>query len=188
MSDKNEKVALAIGRWMPLHNGHAQFLTELAATCDKLIIGIGSSNIKGTKKNCIHADLRRRMLEKVLINDTTREKITFIDIDDGTDEFWFDLVNKIIEEYKVTEFYTGNKEDILSKIESGEYSIKLPIDRIINPEEMTNVKYHATQIRDAIAKGDQSWKEMVPQVLHHMIEEEASLFIKEAYKTEKEVL
>ena len=109
-----EKKVLAIGRWMPIHLGHKEFLVNLANNYDKLVIGIGSCYENGTPRNCIPAVIREKLLRKIFKTEgIPDEKIEIVQIKDSdTFEEWIDDVIKVCKSNNITNYCTGNKEDI----------------------------------------------------------------------------
>lgn len=157
-----EKVVFAIGRWMPIHLGHKEFLLDLIKKFDKVIIGIGSCYESNTPRNCIPMVMREKLLRKVLKEaKVEEEKIKIIPVlDRVTFEEWIDNVVELCKENHVTHFCTGNKEDIINVLE--EKGIDLNLE-IINPEEDSKFPYHSTDIRKMIMNGEYSkLSEVIP--------------------------
>ena len=142
---------LAIGRWMPIHIGHKNFLINLAQKYDMLIVGIGSCYENGTPRNCIPAVEREQLLHKIFSNENIRNyKIVHLP-DRPTFEEWFSDISKLCQKYSVTHFCTGNKEEILDVMEKNQLDLGA---ELINPEETSNFPYHATDIRNTILNGE----------------------------------
>ncbi|MBR5827174.1 MAG: NUDIX domain-containing protein [Clostridia bacterium] len=142
---------LAIGRWMPIHIGHKSFLTGLARSYDRLVVGIGSCYENGTPRNCIPAIEREKLLRKIF-NTEGLDNVIIVPIQDRESfEEWFDDVIKLCESFDVTHFCTGNKEDILDVMK--EKGLTLDVE-FINPEQTSDFPYHATDIRNAILRGE----------------------------------
>ncbi len=159
---EDKKVVLAIGRWMPLHIGHKEFLIHLAKTFDRLVVGIGSCYENGTARNCIPAVEREILLRKVFrAEGIADEKIEIIPIPDRASfEEWINDVIVICERYAVTHFCTGNKEDILDVLAKKNIALNL---EMINPEVGSAHTFHATDVRNAILAGDtEGMKAMLP--------------------------
>ena len=137
----------AIGRWMPIHLGHKEFLVKLARNYDRLIIGIGSCYENGTPRNCIPAVEREKLLRRMLASEGIENTVILPVQDRPTFREWIDDVCRICERYGVTHFCTGNKQDILDVLERE--GMHLDVD-MINPETDSTFPYHATDIRNAI--------------------------------------
>ena len=143
----NKKTVLAIGRWMPIHLGHKQFLINLAKEYDTLVVGIGSCYENGTPRNCIPALEREKLLRTIFKNEGISNYIIIHVPDRPTFDEWFGDIIAICNKYNVTHFCTGNKEDILDVMR--EKNLELNAE-MINPEDSSDFPYHATDIRNAI--------------------------------------
>ena len=149
---KVKRVVFAIGRWMPIHLGHKNFLVNLAREYDRLVVGIGSCYENGTPRNCIPAVEREKLLRQVFRAEGIPDsRIRIVPVQDRpTFEQWIDDVVRICRRYHVTHFCTGNKEDILSILD--EKGIRLDME-MIDPEVGSPFPFHATEIRRAIVEG-----------------------------------
>ena len=163
----NKKTVFAIGRWMPLHIGHKQFLVKLARQFDRLVIGIGSCYENGTPRNCIPAVEREKLLLKMLKAEGI-SNVTVIPVQDRpTFEEWIGDVCEVCRRFEVTHFCTGNKEDILDVME--QMGIRPDVD-MINPEDDSDFPYHATDIRNAILHGETDKLDgMIPAEIKPMV-------------------
>lgn len=152
ITSANKGIVAAIGRWMPIHNGHKEFLIKLANEYEKIIVIIGSCYENGTKRNCIPSIEREKMIHAIFKREKiSKEKYEIVQVPDvDTFEEWIKDIKEVCKIHGVTHFCTGNKEDILNILErSGE---KLEF-KIINPEEKSNFLYHSTDIRNLITEG-----------------------------------
>ena len=157
----------AIGRWMPIHLGHKAFLTRLARTYDRLVIGIGSCYENGTPRNCIPAVEREKLLYRMLRAEGIENAVILPVEDRPTFEEWIADVCEICRLYDVTHFCTGNKEDILDVLAAK--GMRLDVE-MINPEDGSDFPYHATDIRNAILMGE--WERldaMIPAEIKPMV-------------------
>ena len=158
----SDSVVLVIGRWMPIHNGHKAFLIQLAKSCRKLVVGIGSCYENGTSRNCIPAVEREKMLRAIFKREAIPEEAYDIVCipDFPTFREWLAVVKQLCVLKGVTHFCSGNKEDILDELEKmGE---DFPF-KIINPEIHSKISYHATEIRKLIYQGDyETLEKMIP--------------------------
>lgn len=108
MLEKHYKTGLVIGRFQPFHNGHLYLIKEALKTCDKLIIGIGSSNVINDDNPWPIAK-RKEILGKVIEEEGLKDKILkIVEIpDDPSDEVWYKIVLKNVGEFDV---WIGNNE------------------------------------------------------------------------------
>lgn len=149
---QEERVAV-IGKWLPIHLGHEKFLTTLARNYSKMAIMIGSAYQGGDVKHCITATEREKMIRAVLkSNKISDEKYEIIPVSDTpTFDEWFSNVLAVCKKYGVTNFCTGNKEEILNELAKREETYPL---KLINPEINSDFPYHATDIRNMIIRGE----------------------------------
>lgn len=153
----------AIGRWMPIHDGHKKFLIQFAKDeqVEKLLVIIGSCYENGKQRYCIPAVEREKMLEAIFkAENIPEERYEIIHLPDTeTFEEWMESILKAFKMHKITHFCTGNKEDILNVLEEKEEDLGF---EIINPEIQSDIKYHATEIRKLILEGD--YKKLEPMI------------------------
>lgn len=166
-----KKRVAAIGRWMPIHNGHKEFLIRLAKdeTVEKLVVMIGSCYENGRQRYCIPAVEREKMIEAIFqAENIPEERYEIIHMPDKeTFEEWLDDILRAFKKYKITHFCTGNKEDILNALEGKEKSLGF---EIINPEKQSEVSYHATEIRKLILEGDyEKLETMIPNEVKQLL-------------------
>ncbi len=145
-------VVATIGKWMPPHNGHKQFLVKLAREHDKIIVMIGSCYESGTENHSIPAAEREKMIVAIFKSaGISEDKYEIIPVEDTeTFEEWVEDVKSICNSRGVTHFCTGNQEDILSVLEKKNKTLGF---EMINPEINTDFQYHATDIRKMIIEG-----------------------------------
>lgn len=156
-------IVAAIGRWMPLHNGHKRFLLNLARKYKKIVLMIGSCYESGTQSNCIPAIEREKMIRAIFKQaNIADEKYTIVHVPDvETFEEWIINVRNICLANNVTHFCTGNKKDILDVLEQKGETLGF---EMINPEDDTDFPYHATDIRKLIIEGNyQKLEELIPE-------------------------
>lgn len=158
-----KQVVAVIGRFMPIHNGHKDFLIKFAKEYDKIIVMLGSCYENGTQRNCIPAVEREKMLRAMFKEEgIAEEKYKIIPIPD-TESFdeWIDTIRRVCETNGVTHFCTGNQEDILNVLEKRNEKLGF---EMINPEKDTKFHFHATDIRKYIIEGNyEKIKEMIPK-------------------------
>lgn len=152
---KGENVVAVIGRWMPPHIGHKNFLVKFAKDpmYKKVLVMIGSAYTSGTQRYCIPATEREKMIRAIFKREgIPEEKYEIAHVaDTETFEEWIYAVRKICKKHSVTHFCTGNKEDILDVLTTKGETLGF---EMINPEEGTTFPYHATDIRKLIIEGE----------------------------------
>lgn len=153
--------ALFIGRFQPFHNGHFQIIKEILKQHDHLIIGIGSSQEKGTKQNPFSSQTRVRLIKEALKAEgiiRSQYSISLIpDLNDPPN--WAAYVNKMLPHFDT--LYTGSAFTKKCYNNAGKKIIDIP--RIKN--------ISATNIREKMAKNDPSWKKLVPPTVAKSLSE-----------------
>lgn len=93
---KKYKVGIVIGRFQPFHLGHKFLIEEALKISEKIIIGVGSSNISNLQ-NPYSLKKRKRFLQDFIREEGLNFKIFKIVplVDDFDDDVWFSkLLNK----------------------------------------------------------------------------------------------
>ncbi len=102
-TSKTYKTGLIIGRFQPFHNGHVYLLKEALKISDKIIIGIGSSNVSD-ENNPWSAKNRREVIEKIINGEGIFGKvIKIVEIpDDPDDDKWYEITKENVGEFDVS--------------------------------------------------------------------------------------
>lgn len=156
-------IALFIGRFQPFHKGHEYSLKKALELAERVIIGIGSSNVHD-ENNPWDFETRKRMVEAALREPTLRGDSSQIAAivavpDYGSDAVWAEQVGKTVQRlgYKIEEAVgVGNNEwtnEWLSKI-----GMDIEASGLYNRDELEGVK-----IRRLMRAGKEGWKERVPE-------------------------
>lgn len=154
-------VALFIGRFQPFHNGHLWGLKQSFEKAEKIIIGIGSSNISD-ENNPIKVKARRQMLTKVIEREKWGDRIVeIIELPDTTDAQWVINVKREIEKMGYSPAETlviGNNDwvnDLLSEA----------MFPVYEPGLFNRIEWEGVKIRKMIQMSDQSWQGRIPSYL-----------------------
>jgi len=156
---KKYKVGLVIGRFQPFHNGHVYLFEKAFDQCEKIIIGVGSTNRKN-KNNPWSANERRLMLERFVNKNGYSDRVLkIVNLDDNPDDdVWFENLYKKTGPFDVT---LGNNEwnnEIIKK-----HGIEVIYTGLHNREELEGYKIRALML------SKKSWKSRVPQYLISLI-------------------
>ena len=147
------KTALFIGRFAPPHKGHINAIIKMLKEYDKLILCLGSCYESGSSRHPLLAVFREKMILLSIVQaggDLSKIKVVYLQ-DYDTFDMWIADVLEIAKQNNITHFITGNKEDILDVL--NDKGIALPF-QFVNPEDDSDIPYHATDLRNAIAHGD----------------------------------
>ena len=154
---------VAIGRWMPVHNGHKEFLLKLAEK-GYVVVVIGSCYDNGTERNCIPAAEREKMIRAVFSHaGVSEDRYEIVNLPDRHNfQLWIQDMIRLCQSKKITHFCTGNQEDILNELQGENYGMEF-----IDPEINSTFPYHASDIRAALMEGDYELvkKALPPEVL-----------------------
>ena len=96
MKKKKYKVGLVVGRFQPFHLGHKYLIEKALEISDKIILGVGSSNIID-QFNPYDFDTRKKFLEMFVENEGLGDRVQSIVAidDDPDDQVWLDkLISK----------------------------------------------------------------------------------------------
>jgi len=171
---KEYELAIFIGRFQPFHRGHLWELERALEVADKVVVGIGSSNVSDTN-NPYSYEKRKLMIEKVIESDTSLYK-SIVNIfpipDTPSDSEWVRGVVSRIKYYvlggeKGEVVVVGNNEWVNGLMEKGGYAVLRT--GFFNRDELEGVK-----IRAMIAAGDERWRERVPRAVSAVLAQSTS--------------
>ena len=126
---KKYKFGLVVGRFQPLHNGHAAILRKAAEECEWVIVGIGSAQEHNTARNPYSYTFRSNMINYFWHYENLNAVLMLmplVDIGAGDSPIWGKyvmnsykyLVDNIPEVY-----YTGTENDRNKSFSLGEINI-----------------------------------------------------------------
>lgn len=134
------------GRFNPPHKGHILLIKKLLKKVDKLVVVVGSSQEKNTKRNPFSGNERKRMIQSFLNEEKiSKNKYTVITIPDGK-SFNSSITNLLFKVPKFDVIFT-DKESIIKILGK-----KVQVQRIKRTGSISS-----TKMRDAIAS-DKAWK------------------------------
>ena len=98
----NYKTGLVIGRFQPFHLGHKFLIEEALKVCDKIIIGIGSSNITDGR-NPYSYRKRKQILSEFVKHEKMQNRVLKIIpiVDHPDDDVWLKILHKKIKNVDV---------------------------------------------------------------------------------------
>lgn len=150
------KFGLYIGRFQPLHVGHASIIYQMAKECETIIIAIGSAQERGTKRNPFSYALRAVMVRELFTQSgPPSENILVVPICDrehpSNDPSWGSY---LIDRVKV---FTGLIPDVIYEGEENERTnwydnLDIPVVRVSRSE----IQVSGTEVRECLLKGDKS--------------------------------
>lgn len=185
------RVALAIMRTQPLHEGHTRIAQRMVSNFDTVIIGCGSADKPVSISNPYPVELRMQMWRNVYGDRIKLVPLADLGATRDTNE-WCDYVLKKIRGLGLpdpTDYFTGSPADAIwyrgrffntecgSPADEGtEEFIKrfMPNGtfRLLHLEERThNYIPSATELRQFLVTRSDGWKRWVPAVNHALVEE-----------------
>lgn len=153
------KIGLVVGRFQPFHKGHLHLIKKALIAADKIIIAVGSSNIKN-EENPLSYKTRLKMLKKMIAEEGLGDKILKIipSPDDPDDDVWLEKLLKDVGKFDVAYGNNGWTNDILEK-----EGYKITKINFLNRKI-----YQGVIIRRLFKKG-RDWEDRVPSYLGSFI-------------------
>jgi len=149
-------IGLFIGRFQPFHKGHLWAIKEILKVCDKVIIGIGSSQYSKQSVNPYSADERRDMINACLKQNNISEYAIFEVTDIHNDDEWVSHVKKIVPKFDAV--YSGSPLSKLLFTQEGYIVQNLPRYKNISASE---VRLRAQKKMD--------WKELLDNTVVEIV-------------------
>lgn len=149
------RVALIVGRFQPFHFGHLFLIKKALEKSDKIVIGIGSSNIYD-ENNPIDFETRKKIIKTVAYKEKIEEKIIkIVPLDDFfDDEKWLKNLEKQVSKFDIA---LGNN-DWTNKI------LKKAGYKVMKVDYFKRSLYEGWRIRKLIKQG-KKWQDRVPEYL-----------------------
>jgi len=161
-TSSEKETALFIGRFQPLHHGHAYILTKILKHYKKLKIGIGSSQISKIKSDPFTYEEREKFISSALqtrgFSPARFEIFPIPDIFNANK--WVDHVISIIGEF-ITIF--SNSDWVRQLFQNKGLNVGEKI-------EIFKKKYNGSNVRKLISKENKNWTKLVPKEVVNLIE------------------
>jgi len=145
------------GRFNPVHKGHVLLIKKLLKKVDELVIAIGSSQEKNTKRNPFSGNERKQMIQAFLKEEKiSKNKYTVITVSDGK-SFNSSVANLLFKAPKFDIIFT-DKESIIKILKK-----KVQVEKIKRIGKISS-----TKIRNAIAF-DNPWYSLTGESVVRLI-------------------
>lgn len=157
---KDQRTGVIIGRFQPLHLGHAWLIKKSLEKFDKVLILIGSSNVDDDS-NPWSFDRRKEMLDEFIKGEKLESRIIKIDrIEDvPDDDKWLEIALKKIGGDDFTAI--GDNEWVNGIFEKAGYKVWRV--GFFNRDE-----YEGVKIRNLI-KDNKNWESKVPEYIVKLV-------------------
>lgn len=153
------EIGLYLGRFQPLHNGHAWAIEWILERCEKLYIVVGSAQTGNEKKNPFTYEERKKMLVAFLRSRKLLSRCTILPLPDFFDnDKWFAELTRIAPDFTVA---FSNNSIVIDILRSKKKKI-LPLSFF------EKTKNEGTRIRKRMIFGDK-WKSCVPSEVEKII-------------------
>lgn len=155
------KTALFIGRFQPFHLGHLYSLQKCLELAKQVTVVVAKSNVRGTQDDPWDYKLRKQMVCAVVWEEGVQERVKKIVScpDYPSDARWLAEIKKRAGEFDLV---VSNNEWTLDVLREAGY--KTVESGLYNRDKLEGVK-----IREMMRKGDEHWKERVPEVVAEII-------------------
>ncbi len=162
LEENENKIALFIGRFQPLHHGHVYVLKAILRKYRIVKIGIGSSQLSNTLNDPFNKEERREFiriaLEKRKISSKRYEIYDIPDIFNA--KKWVDHVISIVGEF----------DSIYSNSDWVRELFRNKGIRVENKITIFRKKFNGKNIRNLIIKNDKIWKTLIPNEVVKLME------------------
>lgn len=152
---KKYKIGLVIGRFQPFHKGHQYLIDRALEIAEKIVIGIGSSNVKNSNNPWSYQE-RKKMLELFIKKEGIANKVISIVFlpDYPNDDVW---LAKTLKKTGRVDIVIGNNDWVKGIFEN----VKIPVITINHYKRRTLEGY---KIRKLMRR-QKKWEERVPSYL-----------------------
>nr|MBD3197660.1 nicotinamide-nucleotide adenylyltransferase [Candidatus Lokiarchaeota archaeon]MBD3202054.1 nicotinamide-nucleotide adenylyltransferase [Candidatus Lokiarchaeota archaeon] len=161
--DKQNNVALFIGRFQPLHHGHIYVLYRIFESHNMVKIGIGSSQLSHTADNPFTKEERKQFIKSALNKrsiSSDKYQIYYIpDIFNAQE--WVDHVVSIVGSFSIV---YSNSDWVRELFKNENY-------KIANKLSIFKNKYSGTRIRNMINQGKEDWESLVPNEVINLMKD-----------------
>lgn len=152
-------IALIVGRFQPFHKGHLFLIKKALENADKIIIGIGSSNILDVN-NPIDYETRKKIIKAVFYKEGIEKKLSkIVPLDDFFDDRkWLLNLKKQVGKFDLT---LGHNEWTNNILEKAGY-------KVLEVDYYNRGKYEGWRIRKLINE-NKTWEDRVPKYLINFV-------------------
>jgi nicotinamide-nucleotide adenylyltransferase len=169
---KNKKIAFLVMRLQPQHTGHTNLIFKAMMENDLVILLLGSSQEKRTKRNPLSTPEKIALLKQTFGISSKLKILSIRDIGASSKKEWTDHVFKTIEKAGIeqpTRYYAG--DEVNGNFYKDTYNLVGDKIEVIIQDRLQSGLMSGSDIRDSIYNGCDTWKKHVPECIVDMIEE-----------------
>lgn len=161
VQEKENKIALFIGRFQPLTYGHVYVIKKILDSFNQIKIGIGSSQLSNTKNDPFTNEERRQFIQAELKRrNISPERYKIYDIPDIFNAAkWVDHVASIVGDFEIV---FSNDDWVRTLFQNKGFKVGKKIT-------IFKKKYNATNVRNLIYKENKTWVNLVPKEIVNLI-------------------
>ena len=160
------------GRFNPPHEGHLKVIRRFASDWTVTVV-VGSAERRNTSTDPFSGPERKRMLEEFLHERGIRG-VRVVTLRDGPSESW--AIDQLLKRWRPDVLFLSTEKTTLAALAE-------PRVRVVRFRRSGSIS--STRIRDAIARGDPSWKDLTGSSVARLITKWHGLRrIREAYARE----
>lgn len=169
------RIAIAVGRFQPLHYGHCGLINKMIMDNEIAIVGVGSAQLSKEERNPWSVNDRIQMIKNVYGDRIKLVPVQDLGSDITTDDWGLYILDKVKklglpdpnDPRNIYTYHSGSEADAAwyKGVFNDQYNLRLKI------LERSNTPYlSASEIRTLLQLRDPKWKNWVPAVNWDLIE------------------
>ena len=171
-NNKEKKIAFLVMRLQPQHTGHTNLIYRAMMENDLVILLLGSSQEKRTKRNPLSTPEKISLLKQTFGISSKLKVLSIRDIGAASKKEWTEHVFKTIKKSDLeqpTRYYAG--DEVNGSFYKDAYNLNNKKIEVIIQDRLKSGLMSGSDIRNSIYNGCDSWKKHVPECIIDMIEE-----------------
>ncbi|GMK41911.1 hypothetical protein PCCS19_49700 [Paenibacillus sp. CCS19] len=170
---KPYRFGFILGRFQPLHIGHERMIETALDVCDKVLVLVGSAQLRGTVRNPLDIELRVRLLRKVYGKRIEIAPLVDYSHEGDHSHAWGLYLLHAAQQYGIDRRFP--KLDLMIAGDDEERGQWFPEDAIAGIHQLAvpraDIPISATLLREAVIAGDEGyWQVYTNPALHDEFE------------------
>ncbi|PWV98626.1 nicotinamide-nucleotide adenylyltransferase [Paenibacillus cellulosilyticus] len=172
-TSKPYRYGFILGRFQPLHIGHERMIDAALDVCDKVLVLVGSAQLRGTVRNPLDIELRARLLRKVYGNRIELAPLTDYSHEGDHSTAWGMYLLGAAKQYGIDRGF--HPLDLMIAGDDEERGQWFPEDAIAGIHQLAvpraDIPISATLLREAVIAGEEGyWQVYTNPALHDEFE------------------